>query len=259
VKHTRGGAGALRCAHGQFSRPCADRHHPPRSAPPRPSTSDPPVRRRPLWQPRHCGGRGRGRRPAATIEGPVWLVYPASAIERDARRSAYEPLRLISIGRSVTASSDRAARVERDIVWSRSASLEHRAAGGSTGTLRAPAATRRVNVELPGGSGAARHRPATVAGTSFGTDNRIHGSGEAGEKRCHTVPDTKKLDRQMGKRRRALGLIDRDLWEARRVLDGVARKIRDARFHVKRTSFALVRRSWISSISRKRSIVSVRT
>ena len=41
----------------------------------------------------------------------------------------------------------------------------------------------------------------------------------------------------MRNRRRALGLIDRDLWQARRMLDGVARKIRDARFHVKRNLF----------------------
>ena len=41
----------------------------------------------------------------------------------------------------------------------------------------------------------------------------------------------------MRNRRRALGLIDRDLREARRVLDGVSRKIRNVRFHVKRNLF----------------------
>jgi hypothetical protein len=38
-------------------------------------------------------------------------------------------------------------------------------------------------------------------------------------------------------RRRALGLIDRDLMQARRILDGVARKIRNADFALKRNLF----------------------
>jgi len=41
----------------------------------------------------------------------------------------------------------------------------------------------------------------------------------------------------MKSHRRALGLIDRDLWEARRVLDRVARRIRDANFLVKENLF----------------------
>ncbi len=42
---------------------------------------------------------------------------------------------------------------------------------------------------------------------------------------------------KMKRHRRALELIDRDLWEARRVLDRVARKIRDANFLVKENLF----------------------